>query len=113
MSLPALRVVPARYPNEPECDWGEGGKCQNRVCRYSLLADRPRIREWADEDVQELIDALPATCALELAAQGPHRLDEVAAYLGIPRALIEQFEVLGLKKLSRHRELREARWNDK
>lgn len=113
MSLPALRVLATRYPDEPECNWSEPGKCQNCSCRHSLLADRPRIREWAAEDVQELVEAMPSTCSLELAAQGPHRLDEVAAYLGIPRSMVEQFEALGLRKLSRSRELRKVHWDDR
>jgi hypothetical protein len=113
MSLPAVRFHLHRYPDEPECSWSEPSKCQNCECRYSLLADRPRIREWAREDVLELIDAMPSTCALELGNQGPHLLDETAAYLGIPRALVEQFETLALRKLSRLRELRKANWDSR
>lgn len=113
MSLPALRLVLPRYPHESECDWSEAGKCQNCTCRYSLLSDRPRISEWAKEDIEELVEAMPTTCALEAAAQGPHRLEEVAAYLGIPRSLVEQFESLGLKKLTRSRDLRRSHWDER
>lgn len=112
MSLPAVRLPLSRFPSEPECSWEGQGKCRDCSCRYSLLADRPRIREWAEEDVLELVDAMPATCALELANQGPMRLEEVATFLGIPRTLVEQFEMLGLKKLGRVKELRKVRWDD-
>jgi hypothetical protein len=113
MSLPAICVHLPRYPDEPECSWSEQGKCQDCKCRYSLLADRPRIREWSREEFLELIDAMPSTCALELASQGALRLEEIAAYLGIPRTLVEQFEALALKKLARSRDMRRAHWDDR
>lgn len=113
MSLPAVRISLTRYPDEPECSWSGSGKCQECSCRYSLLADRPRIHEWSQEDLLELVDALPSTCALELASHGPFRLEELTAYLGIPRSLLEQFEILALKKLARSREMRKARWDDR
>jgi hypothetical protein len=113
MSMPAVRVELPRYPDEPECCWGGQGKCEHCDCRYSLLADRPRIREWSREDLLLLVDAMPSTCALELAGQGPLLLDEIATYLGIPRAMVEQFETLGLRKLSRERGMRRAHWDDR
>jgi hypothetical protein len=113
MSNPAVRVHLPRYPDVPECSWGEPGKCQNCSCRYSLLAERPRIHEWSREDVLELIEAMPSTCVLDLANQGPMLLDEVATYLGIPRGFVEQFETLGLRKLARVRDLRKAHWDDR
>jgi hypothetical protein len=113
MSNPAVRYHLPRYPDEPACSWEEPGKCQDSRCRFSLLADRPRIHEWSKEDVLELIDAMPSTCALDLANQGPLLLDEIATFLGIPRAFVEQFEKLGLKKLSRVRDLRKAHWDDR
>ncbi len=113
MSKPAVRFHLTRYPDEPECSWGEPDKCQDIHCRYSLLAERPRIHEWSREDVLELIDAMPATCVLDLANQGPLLLDEVATFLGMPRAFVEQFEKLALRKLARVRDLRKAHWDDR
>ncbi len=113
MSLPAVRVYLTRYPDETVCTWSESGKCQDCTCRYSLLAERSRIDEWSREDVLELIDAMPTTCALELADQGPMLLDEVATYLGMPRAHVEHLETLALKKLSRARDMRRAHWDNR
>jgi len=113
MSLPAIKIHLTRYPDVPECAWEGSGKCQECSCRYSLLSDRPRIREWSREDLLELVDALPSTCALELANQGALTLDELATYLGIPRTLVEQFESLALRKLARARELRKSHWDDR
>ena len=112
MSLPAVRVYLPRYPDETACTWSESGKCQDCSCRHSLLADRPRIHEWSREDFLELVEAMPSTCALELASQGPHLLDEVATYLGIPKTLVEHFETLAFKKLARSRDLRRAHWDN-
>lgn len=112
MSLPAVHVHLPRYPEEPACSWSGKGKCQNCDCRFSLLADRPRIREWEREDFLDLIDAMPSTCALELAAHGPLLLEEVAVLLGIPRAMVEQFEALAFRKLARSRDMRKAHWDD-
>jgi hypothetical protein len=113
MSMPAVHVHLPRYPNAPACSWSDGGKCRNCDCRYSLLAERPRIREWAREDLEELIDAMPATCALDLASQGPMLLDEIATLLGIPRSFVEQFEAQGLRKLARDRDVRRAHWDER
>ena len=111
MSMPALRTYLPRFPNVPECTWEDTGKCQDCACRYSLLADRPRIREWAMEDFLELVEAMPSTCALDLASQGPMLLDEVATFLGMPRNLVEQIEVLSLRKLAKIRNLRKSHWD--
>ncbi|MGC4063605.1 MAG: hypothetical protein QM784_02950 [Polyangiaceae bacterium] len=111
MSMPAVRVYLPRFPDVQECSWVDTGKCQDCTCRYSLLAERPRITEWASEDVAELVDALPSTCALDLAAQGPMLLEEISAYLGLPRTLVEQTETLGLRRLSKQRDMRKSHWD--
>lgn len=112
MTNPAKRVHLPRYPEVTECSWGGQGKCEDCGCRYSMLAERPRIREWSREDFLELVDAMPATCVLDLASQGPMLLDEISTYLGMPKAFVEQFETLGLKKLARVRDMRRAHWDD-
>lgn len=104
--LPAIR-----YPQVEECNWAAPGKCQNTTCRYSVLAERPRITQWDAEDVAELVSALPSTCALDLARLGPMLLDEIVAFLGLPRPQIEQIELSATRKLGRLRELRRAHWD--
>jgi hypothetical protein len=111
MSMPAIRHFLPRYPDVLECSWTDGGKCQHCDCRFSLLSDRPRIREWAKEDVRELAEAMPSTCALDLARQGPMLLDEIAVFLGIPRTIVEHIEQQGLRKLTRSRDMRKTHWD--
>jgi hypothetical protein len=94
-----------------ECSWTADGKCSRVECRFSLLAERPRIEEWDPLDVTDLVDALPTTCALDLANQGPMLIEEVATYLGLPRPLVEQAEILGMRKLTRSRDLRKTHWD--
>lgn len=46
-----------------------------------------------------------ASCALDVAEEGPHSKEEVAEYLGISRQRVQQIEDLVLFKLKRKREL--------
>ena len=100
-----------RYPEVQECSWTGSDKCRCHSCRYSLIAERPRINDWCQEDVEELANALPSTCALDMAALGPLLLEEISAYLGLTRPQVEQLEVSGTRKLARMRELRKANWD--
>ncbi|GEM_PF-2494690 len=100
-----------RYPEVVECTWHGRGKCLNPLCRYSLLQERPQIASWDSEDLRELVDALPSTCTLDLAELGGMRLDEIATVMGLPRPRVEQFEISGLRKLAKSRELRKVRWD--
>jgi len=109
MALP--RLPHPRYPEVPECSWRCGGKCPEGKCRFSLLADRPRIADWNAEDRAALVAVLPTTCALDLASLGPMLLDEIATYLGLTRPQVEQLELSATRKLARHRELRRVHWD--
>jgi hypothetical protein len=109
MSSPAPRLP--RYPEVQACTWTEAGKCRHDNCRYSLLADRPRIKDWEPEDLGELIAALPSTCTLDMASLGPMLLDEIATFMGLPRPQVEQLELSATRKLARLRELRRAHWD--
>jgi len=107
-------VVPTRhtrYGEMSECTWRGAGKCLHVNCRYSLLQDRPHINDWDAEDFDELVEALPSTCALDLADLGGMRLEEVAMVMGMPRPRIEQIEIAALRKLAKSREIRKARWD--
>jgi DNA-directed RNA polymerase specialized sigma24 family protein len=100
-----------RYSEVEECTWRGAGKCLHAQCRYSLLQDRPHIAEWDAEDFAELVEALPSTCALDLADLGGMRLEEVAMVMGLPRPRVEQMEIAALRKLAKSREIRKARWD--
>lgn len=101
----------SRYSEVEECTWHGAGKCLHAQCRYSLLQDRPHIAEWDAEDFAELVEALPSTCALDLADLGGMRLEEVAMVMGLPRPRVEQMEIAALRKLAKSREIRKARWD--
>jgi hypothetical protein len=109
MSTPAPQLP--RYPEVQDCSWTAAGKCRARECRFSLLADRPRLTEWDPEDLDALILAMPSTCALDFASSGPMLLDEIATFMGLPRPQIEQLELSSTRKLARLRELRRAHWD--
>ncbi len=102
-----------RYSEVPECTWQGAGKCLRVQCRYSLLQDRPHITEWHADDFSELVEALPSTCALDLADLGGMRLEEVAMAMGLPRPRVEQTEITALRKLAKSREIRKARWDSR
>jgi len=100
-----------RYSEVEECTWRGAGKCVHVQCRYSLLQERPQVTEWDPDDFDELVEALPSTCALDLADLGGMRLEEVATVMGMARPRIEQLEILALRKLAKSREIRKARWD--
>jgi len=111
MSPPAETQTDTRYSEVEECTWRGAGKCLHSQCRYSLLQERPHISDWDPDDFDELVDALPATCSLDLADLGGMRLEEVATVMGMPRPRVEQLEILALRKLAKSREIRKARWD--
>jgi len=101
LSLPLVR-----FPEVTECTHEGQGKCQNFACRYSALEGWSRIEQWDAEDRAELVDALPDTCALGLAAMGGMSIEEIATFLGVPRDVIERTESVALRRLHMHRDLR-------
>jgi DNA-directed RNA polymerase specialized sigma24 family protein len=103
--------IPTRYSEVEDCTWKAQGKCRNTQCRYSLLQERQQVDAWEREDFDELVDALPSTCALDLADLGGMRLEEVAMVMGMARPRVEQLEILALRKLAKSREIRKARWD--
>ena len=73
--------------------WNEQRPCTFAACRYNLLADRNRDT-FLDDD-------LP-TCALDIADDGDHTLDEVATLIGnVTRERIRQVETKALWRLSK------------
>lgn len=111
MCEPDILPREKRYPAVSDCTWHGRGKCVNFACRYSLLQERPHVGSWEPEDFDELVDALPSTCALDMADLGGMRLDEVATLMGLPRPRVEQCEISALRTLAKSRELRKVRWD--
>ena len=111
MAPPSESEIRTRYSEVEDCTWKGAGKCRHTRCRYSLLQERPHIDQWEEEDLNELVEAMPSTCALDLADIGGMRLEEVAMVMGMARPRIEQLEILALRKLAKSREIRKARWD--
>lgn len=110
----AIKYLPVvRYPHESDCTWAGPGKCRHFACRHSVLETWAKIEQWESDDIDELIDALPESCALALADYGGFTIDQVAVLLGLPRDKVERTEASALRKLSRQKELRRARWDSR
>jgi hypothetical protein len=99
-----LALVPAadgvqsgRYSHLPECQHeGARGTCQQRQCRYHLAR-----RGYSEHQLTPTRD-----CALDVANEGPHTRDEVAAVLGISDERLRQIEERALARLKRNETLR-------
>ncbi len=103
-----LPVISPRFLDVPECTHLGSGKCQDAMCRYSVLESWPNLALWDAEDRAELIAALPDTCALGLAECGGLSTEEVATLLGLPRDSVCRMESVALRRLTLRRDLRRA-----
>ena len=80
-----------RFGSVPECTTlASDGWCSNTECRYHLAH-----RQIGEHHVDPLRD-----CALSVANEGPHTLEEVARVSGVTREWVRQLEVSALDKLS-------------
>lgn len=69
--------------------------CSHTECRYHLANRQP-----GEHHVEPLRD-----CALSVANEGPHTLEEVARVSGVTREWVRQLEASALEKLARSRVL--------
>lgn len=85
-------VVPLpRFGGVPECTTpASEAWCTNADCRYHLAHRQP-----GEHHVDPSRD-----CALSVANEGPHTLEEVARMSGVTREWVRQLEVSALEKLS-------------
>ncbi len=94
------------YPETPEPLPRTRGECRNGIrpcpwasCRYHLavsIASDGSMRQR--EDADDLADTTLPTCALDVAAQGAHRMTEIAEVMGTSRQRIEQVSTAALAK---------------
>ena len=83
-----------------ECGDTSERPCPFVSCRHHLYLDVPRrgrLRVLYPGDV----DALPETCALDVADGGAHSLREVGALWGVSANRIQQIELQALEKVRR------------
>ena len=95
---PVLELVRLRrYPAVPECtDPGPVGPCQHRECRYHLAH-----RGYWEHHLAPTPD-----CALDVANEGPHTLEQVGAALGISGERVRQLEEQAMVSLRQSATLR-------
>lgn len=105
----ALTMAPAealpephpRFPDIPECSMPVASTplpCVRTSCRYHL-AHRSAWEHQLDPT---------RDCALAVAVEGPHTMDEVADILGISKECVRQAEASAIAKLERRSELKRA-----
>lgn len=86
-----------RFPLVDECSHGDGdAACYHTECCYHL-----EHRGYGEHRLKPTRD-----CALSVANEGEHTVDEVAAVLGISRERVRQIEERALRKLQRIASLR-------
>lgn len=105
-----------------ECEDGER-PCPYVSCRHHLALDvvghKARLVDLSlDPTVDPVLGCAPAdvvdirmrtpSCALDVAEDGEHTLDEIAEYLGLTRERVRQVEEKALQKMSKNKVLREA-----
>lgn len=103
---PLAQVVPLthplrskRFPTVPQCGMPETAPrlpCVRTSCRYHLAH-----RSHQDHDLTPTRD-----CALEVAAEGAHTLEQVAVFLGMSKERVRQIEESALAKLRQKPDLR-------
>src|SRR4051812_6362792 len=80
-----------RFAAVPECTTpASEASCSYTECRYHLAHRQP-----GEHHVGPLRD-----CALSVANEGPHTLEEVAQISGVTREWVRQLEVSALEKLA-------------
>ena len=80
-----------RYPDLPDCvdDGPPDARCAHIDCRYHLAH-----RDHWEHALHPTHD-----CAIDVANEGPHTLDEVAAFLGLTGERVRQIEELAFEQL--------------
>lgn len=99
-------ALPPRPRTRGECTDGPR-PCPWVGCRYHLLGlgdngrlgPRSAVLSPDDDAIAERIDALPETCALDVADEGRHGLIQIGDLLGVVRERVRQIEEKALAKM--------------
>lgn len=101
---PAPIVRLRRYPTVRECTMpATSSPCTRVECRYHLL-HRSRVGEHRLNPTRE--------CAIEVANEGPHTLDQIATVLGLSHEWVRRLEERALAKLRHHPVMRSLHDDD-
>jgi hypothetical protein len=97
-AAPAAIVHLRRYPDIAECVDSEppGAGCSHTDCRYHLAN-----RGYWEHHLRPTRD-----CSLDVANEGPHTLDEVAAVLGVSGERVRQIEEEAIEHLKHNATLK-------
>ena len=94
LSDPSASISPTgrrRYPDLPDCvdDGPPDAQCQRTDCRYHLAhRSHWQHKPHATRD-----------CAIDVASEGPHTLNEIAVILGITTERVRQIEEQAFEQL--------------
>jgi transcriptional regulator with XRE-family HTH domain len=90
--------LPPRPQTRADCAGGER-PCPWVGCKWHLWLVSAGARTIRHQ--RRALEDLPASCALDVADEGPHTLDEVGQALGITRERVRQIEEAALPRLRR------------
>lgn len=100
--IPTLDEDPDSSRPQTRAECAEGPRpCPHVTCRYNLYLDVRgdgvlRIN-FPDREPEEML----ASCALDLAEDGPRTLDAIAGLMGMSKERARQIEVAAMKKLQK------------
>jgi hypothetical protein len=90
--------VPPLHKTRGECVEGPR-PCPRVSCKHHLYLDVTKAGGLTINRPEDVMD-LEVTCVLDVAAEGPHSLEEIAILLGITRERVRQIEEVALMKVA-------------
>lgn len=81
--------------------------CRHHLLARQVLADGDlktafgRLTWWDVDHALDCLETMLETCCLDVAADGPHTLDEIGAYTGVTREAVRLTQNAALGKMRR------------
>lgn len=95
----ADQVPQLRPKTRADCERGER-PCPFASCRYNLVIDIGPSGSIQLNYPDKELDALPHTCALDVADNGGHTLEQVGELLNVTRERVRQMEERALRRMA-------------